>query len=211
MIVEAMKKRRLTLLKKLACKAKGRHDFKLSLSEVAPSLDVNVFVGGSKFVDSENPTYEGGSDLAYDFNTLQEEGFIQQTYLNYEQDSMGSVVHKNPAVKVTINGFEAVDEASKSWLKRAIEQQPMTFLQIVVTVVIAIVTGIGGWAIGRYITPVERQKQAVIQQSVSSEEPVAGGASSIEILTLGKDDGRKKTIKQSNDSLNRIGNKPASR
>ncbi|MGD0276566.1 MAG: hypothetical protein ABSB79_11055 [Syntrophales bacterium] len=210
MIVEALKKRRLTLLKELACKAKGRHDFKLALSEVAPSLDLKGFAGGTKFVDSETPTYEGSSDLAYDFNTLHEEGFIQQTYLNYEQDSMGSVVRKNPAVRVTNNGFEAVVEASKSWLKRAIEQQPMTFLQIIVTVVIAIVTGIGGWAIGRYITPVERQKQAVIQQSVSREEPVTGGASSTKILTFGKDDGRTKTIKQSNDSLHRIGNKPAS-
>jgi len=112
--------------------------------------------------------------LAYDFNTLCEEGLIKRTCLDYEQDGAGGVVYKNPAVTVTIKGFEAVAEASKSWLNKAIEQQPMTFLQIVVTVMIALVTGIGGWAIGRYVTPLEYQKQAPAQQSVPSEQPAAG-------------------------------------
>lgn len=168
---ETLKKRRITLLKELACKAKGRHDVKLPLSEVAPLLVVDIITGGTKLIDSES---EGVSDLAYDFNTLFEEGLIELIYLDCEQDGYGGVVHKNPAVTVTIKGFEAVSAASKSWLKKAIEQQPMTFLQIVVYVVSLLIMGIGGWVIGRYVTPVEHQKQVQVQQPVPDERQVIG-------------------------------------
>jgi len=144
---ETPKKRRMTLLRELAYKSKGRHDAKLPLSEIAPSIDIKAFVGGTKFVDLVSPVYEGGSDLAYDFNTLCEEKLIELTYLDYERDSMGGVVNKDPAVTVTMIGFESVEMAGKSWIKKAIEKQPITFLQIVVTVLIFLIGGIGDWLI----------------------------------------------------------------
>jgi len=126
---------------------------------------------GTNFVDRENPVNEGGSDLAYDLNTLLEERFIKITYLDYERDNMGGSVSKNPAIMVTLEGFEAVAEDSKCWLKKAIERQPMTFFQIIVTILIALMTAIGGWAIGRYATPVEHQKQISAQQPAPTEQP----------------------------------------
>ena len=40
-------------------------NIKLSLSAIAPTLQIKGFVGGTKFVDKDNPVFEGGSDLAY--------------------------------------------------------------------------------------------------------------------------------------------------
>ncbi len=171
MLSEVLKRRRLKLLKELARKARGRHDSKILLSEIAPVLDVKAYVGGIKFVDPENPVYEGGSDFIYDLNTLLEEGYIKQTYLDHERDSVGGVIYKNPAIMVTMEGIEAVVEADKSWFRKAIERQPMTFLQIIVTIIIAVASGIGGWIIGRYITPVEPQKSSIVQQVVPGNEP----------------------------------------
>ncbi len=155
MTPEELKSRRMELLKAIVARAKGRADAKLPLSEIAPDLDIKVYAGGARFVDQSAPVYEGGNDQAYDFNTLRAEGLIEQTYMKYEQDRAGAAVPKIPAVRVTLEGLGEVAEANKSWLKKAIEQQPMTFVQIVVTVVIALATGIGGWAIGRYVTPAE--------------------------------------------------------
>jgi hypothetical protein len=150
MTIENVQKRRAQILRQLAEKARWRHDIKIPLSEVAPSLDFCSFAGGTKFVDKTNVTYEGGSDLAYDFNSLNEEGLIEKDHLNFEQDGYGDLIRKNPAVKVTAQGLEAVAESNKSWLRKAIDKQPITFLQIVITILFGICT----WAIGRYLTPV---------------------------------------------------------
>ena len=153
MDAETLKKRRMRRLNDLATKSEGRHDAKLPLSEIATTLDITAFAGGFRFVDKDNSVYEGGSDQAYDFTTLYEEGLIEHTYLHHERDSLGGVTNKNPAVMVTPAGFQAVSDARKSWLTRSIEKQPMTFVQIIVTIIIALVSGLGGWAIGRYVTP----------------------------------------------------------
>ena len=143
-----LKKRRMRILDDLATKSKGRHDVKLPLSEIAPTLDVAGLTDGAKFVDKDNPVYEGGSDQAYDFSTLHEEGLIKHTYLDCET-THGKTVYKNPAVKVTPSGLQAVSDARKSWLARGIEKQPMTFVHIIATIVFTVV----GWAVGRYLTP----------------------------------------------------------
>jgi len=156
MMSKAFKKRRLDLLRNLALMANCRHDVQLPLAQIAPSLDVKGFWGGPRFVDKENPCYRGGSDLAYDYNTLQEEGLIKQTYLDYDRDNCGGVIYKNPGIMVTPKGFDVLEDASRSWLNRAIEKQPMTLLQIIVTLIIAILTAVGGWAIGRYLTPADK-------------------------------------------------------
>src|SRR5207302_8304151 len=109
------------------------------------------------------------SDLAYDFNTLREQGLIEQTYLNVdERDSCGGVLYKNPGLKVTANGLEAITNANKSWLKKGIEHQPMTFLQIIVTVAVSLVTLIGGWLIGRYVTPSGKME---VQPKIINQNP----------------------------------------
>ena len=57
-----LEKRRLERLKNFLKTAEGRNDIKLSLSAIAPTLQIKGFVGGTKFVDKDNPVFEGGSN-----------------------------------------------------------------------------------------------------------------------------------------------------
>ena len=65
-------------LRRLAARAHSRHDINLRLRDVSPVLDI-VAYADIRFVDKTNPQYSGGSDLSYDFNSLQEEGLLSPT------------------------------------------------------------------------------------------------------------------------------------
>jgi hypothetical protein len=156
----------MLLLKDLANRARGRYDVDLPLSEVAPSL---VDRSG-RFWDKKNPDVRPDSDLAYDFNTLLEDDLIKLTHLTYEHGRAGEAVGKNPAVRITPPGLDAVAEFNKSWLRKAIEKQPVTFLQVIVTILIAV----GAWLIGRYVTPAGTcPSQPETKQSSPVENPPA--------------------------------------
>ncbi len=170
MPVEWVIKRRMLLLKDIATRARGRHDIALPLAEVAPSL---VDRSG-RFWDKKSPDVRPDSDLAYDFNTLLENELIELTHLTYEHGSAGEAVGKNPAVRITPRAVEVVAEFNKSWLRKAIDKQPMTFLQVIVTILISLVTGVGGWLIGRYVTPASTcPSQPETKQSSPVENPPA--------------------------------------
>jgi hypothetical protein len=149
MDARAHEKRRMQLLKRLAKLAKGRHDAPIPISEISDSLTTKGFSGGWRFVDLQNPSYEGGSEAAYDFNTLKEDKLIEMAHIGGTLNGYGSYENQTPCAKVTLLGFDTISESDKSWLTKAIDKQPMTFVQILITVL----AGIGGWAIGRYITP----------------------------------------------------------
>ena len=150
---DGRKARRYRLLQRLAREASGRHDAKLDLAKLAPDLDIAHFHGGTKFVDRDNPVYEGGSDLAYDYSALLEEGLIRTTYLRFERDKMGYEVPHEPAVQITPEGLGLVADLQKSWLRKGIEKEPMTFAGVIVTLVISIVSAVGGWLLGRQTAP----------------------------------------------------------
>jgi len=166
-------KRRMRLLKRLAAAAGCRHDVKTPLSEVAPTLDIKAYAGGSRFVDKTNPEYSGGSNLAYDFNSLREEGLIEMCHMTYRQGPSMGVHYEDPAVKLTLSGLEAVAEANKSWITKAIEKEPATFLQIIVAIIIALLSGLGGWVLGRYTAPSNATPMPQIQ-SPQNPPPVPG-------------------------------------
>jgi hypothetical protein len=153
----AIRKRQMQLLTRLANLSKGRTDSMVAIEELAPTLKLIHYRGGLKFVDKADPKYEGGSELAYDYNSLKEEDLIRIDYLTHKRDSYGGAVYEDPAVKVTAKGFETVEDAEKWWIQKAIEKEPITFLQIVIT----ILAGIGGWAVGRYLTPAESPRGGV--------------------------------------------------
>jgi hypothetical protein len=77
---------------------------------------------------------------------------IQPTHLKYGQDVDGGIIPQDPAILVNPDGFDVIEDYERSWLSKAIEKEPITFLQVVLTILVAI----GGWAVGRYITPVTR-------------------------------------------------------
>jgi len=98
-------KRGMQLLERLAEKENQRHDVLVSLAEVAPSLDFKAYARGQTFVDRETPVYRGGSDLAYDFNTLQEKGFNRKEHMKYEKrNSFNESIPEAPAILVTAEG-----------------------------------------------------------------------------------------------------------
>jgi len=148
MSAEALRKRRIAQLKKLAAKAAGRDDVKIPLSEVPPTLDLGVYAfrraSRYRFLDKDNPKPERGSDLPYELNTLMEGGYIEPTHMHYGQDACGGVVPNIPAIKMTPAGFDALAEFQKSWIKQGTEKQPITFLQIIITSGV----GMGGWLVG---------------------------------------------------------------
>ena len=106
----AVRKRRMELLRELGTKAGGRHDIKVPLSEAASALSVTSYAGGSRFTDKDKAQYEGGSDQAYDLNTLLEEGFIAIDHMTVGRDSLGGATYADPAVKVSLDGFTALRE-----------------------------------------------------------------------------------------------------
>jgi hypothetical protein len=149
MSAPAIRKRQITLLRNLASQTKGRYDAKLPLSQIASTLDIKSFaVGGTesrlptsvyRFVDKESPQFEGGSDLAYDFNALFEEGFIEPTHMTFGQDASGGLTRSNPAIKITSIGFDVVAEANKRWMQKASNREIVIFG---ITVITAIAAGI---------------------------------------------------------------------
>ena len=145
----AIQKRQIALLRKLTERSGGRTDAMIPLAEVAPTITITAFAGGGRFTDKDNPKYEGGSDLSYDLNMLLDNCLVQVDHMTHKQDAEGGLVYEHPAIKVTPEGFYAIEEAGKWWLQKAIDKEPITFLQIIVTILV----GIGGWLVGRYITP----------------------------------------------------------
>ncbi len=132
-------------------KSEGRYDAKFALSEVAPGLKPVSSLSGLRFIDIDNSVREGGgSDLAYDFDVLYQEGLIEPIHLDHKQSSGGGMIYSNPGIKVTPAGFEAVSEGQKTWLAKSIDKQPITFLQVIVTIVLALITGVLGWLVGNY-------------------------------------------------------------
>jgi hypothetical protein len=162
MSVSAIRKRQMVLLKKLAQQVGWRNDMKVALAAIAPNLDLKVFGGPAgasyRLVDKDDPKPEGGSELGYDFGCLLTDGLISVTHLSYVHDSFGGTTNKDPAIKVTDVGFDVLSDYEKPWIAKAIEKEPITFLQIIMTILV----GLGGWAIGRYITPAGQAEPAAI-------------------------------------------------
>jgi hypothetical protein len=77
--------------------------------------------------------------------------------MKYGQDASGGPTASDPAIKVTPTGFDTIAEMNKWWIQKAIDKEPITFLQIIMTILV----GIGGWAIGRYVTPAQSNQPAV--------------------------------------------------
>ncbi len=166
---QSFTERRMSLLEDFATRAAGRHDTKLPLDEIAPSVDFQYFTGGVKVVDKESPSFEGGSNLAYDLNLLLEDKLIEIAYLTFDRSQLGTPIPRGPAIRVTRFGFETLSEHRRSWISKAIEKQPITFLQILATIIISACTGLVGWYVGSSQSPRDTQTNAA---NASSDETI---------------------------------------
>jgi len=106
--VETTKQRQLNLLRGLAEKAQWRHDITLPLNEVTPTLDFEPNFGDGRFVDKANRQFQGGSELAYDFNTIREEKLIKIAFMTQKPTEYGDLKCSDPAIMLTPNGLAAV-------------------------------------------------------------------------------------------------------
>jgi len=57
-------------------------------------------------------------------------------------------------------------------LAKAIEKEPITFVQVVVTILFTVAGLVGGWVIGRYVTPAAKESTAKSTIQVPSEKVI---------------------------------------
>jgi hypothetical protein len=58
------------------------------------------------------------------------------------------MVRLSAYVKVTRDGFDVLEEYEKSWLTKAIDKEPITFLQVIITIATSLATWIIGLVMG---------------------------------------------------------------
>ena len=135
-----IQKRQMKLLRLLAKSARYRADQKLPLEDDAPGLPIAGFAGGTRFVDKDDPKFEGSTEQSYDLSCLMLAQYIQPCYLRQSRNSIGGIVEEGDALRLTHEGISQVHELERSWFARAVEKQPFTFLLVIVAVADALWT-----------------------------------------------------------------------
>lgn len=143
--------RRMKLLERIASLAEGRHDIKVNLMSIDlnatlvtnPDQSLTFGDNGYKFKSS---TY---GELAYDLNNLLSDGNIEIRFTGPGEEYSPSKLINSNSVFITKTGLDKLAEYQRSWLSKSIEKQPITFLQIIVTVGLAILTGVIGFIFGK--------------------------------------------------------------
>src|SRR5687768_8692994 len=140
--------RRLSLLSRIARCANGRRYKSVPLSDVG-YVNPHFTPSPGTVMGALNGD---DSDMAYDLETLEADEFINIMY---------TVSEGSPTVMITPAGIEAVLEHEKTWWQKAIDKQPMTFLQVLlalVSIALSVIGGaISGWFAGRAATPTVEQ------------------------------------------------------
>ena len=135
------------LLKRIAKEVGFRADKTTVLDDFEPTITIRDFrrvlnpsnpePRDNRFADVDNPKRDGGSELSYRFNELHDAGLIEVYFSRGEGENSKQYI---PGLRLTYEGVHWVREWQRSWLSKAIETQPITFLQVVVTVLLAIWT-----------------------------------------------------------------------
>jgi hypothetical protein len=81
------------------------------------------------FKDTSDPS----SDFQHDMRSLQRRGLIKFGWKVFEQSKVdGSPICDEAGVAVTRAGMDEVREFEQGWVSKAIEKQPITFLQVII-------------------------------------------------------------------------------
>jgi hypothetical protein len=139
----------LALLRKLAKAGNYWTDVKLKLTDLEPFLVILSFGSDRKFADTADPCNNTTSELAYHYNALRELNQIEVKDGQIDRECRCGFMKPDSTVVMTQNGLNRIADADKSWLQKSIEKQPITWLQVIVTVVLAVIAGVGGWLIGQ--------------------------------------------------------------
>jgi hypothetical protein len=123
-------KRRMALLKRMSGKAHGKSMHKVALTEITSDL----LVDPASFAGRGIPKLKEDSDTAHDVNRLIDAGLVEIAHFGNERMVSSVAVIESPAFLVTEEGSRAVRDMGKSWWSKAIDKQPITFLQVLLTV-----------------------------------------------------------------------------
>jgi hypothetical protein len=93
-------------------------------------------------------SYEDNCQFVYQLNSLFHEGLIANRMMIVHDKRNMSCGLGDDSIVITRKGLDKVGDLERSWFSKAIDKQPVTFLQIITTVLSSIVGGIVGYLIG---------------------------------------------------------------
>jgi hypothetical protein len=118
-------KRQAALLKSIAHACGYRSDMFVELHKMfGREIGLNP---EHKFIDPKN--LDHSRNVVYDLNCLKTDKLIVLAFI--EGDHRAGQAKEWPVLQVSRDGINVVRENDRSWLSKAIEKQPMTFLQVV--------------------------------------------------------------------------------
>ena len=145
----------MRLLRSFSKSVNGRHDVKLSFEKVAPALVVQHYMDGPKLHPKAGSTRKADENLSYDINVLLEDRLIEFTHMKYVNKASFAATGVDPALTVTRKGLSEAATFSKSWLRKSIDKQPITFINILVTLLLSGAAFVGGLITERHFINID--------------------------------------------------------
>jgi|GEM_PF-2949003 len=114
-----------------------RSDLKISFARIGTNLE-NEFpkATGADRIDS---------DLMYDLMHLEDLHLLEFGFLRHRQERLGEVIGEDPFARLTPLGIERLREWERPLWKKAIEKQPITFIQLAATLITIALTALNAW------------------------------------------------------------------
>jgi hypothetical protein len=106
--------------------------------------------GASTRIVAGDGDKQSSEDLAYDLNTLHEQELIDIWQVNTTLDRYGQIETADGEVRMTMEGLAAVADFRRSWWSKAIDKQPITFVQVclaIIQIVFTVGSVVWAWAI----------------------------------------------------------------
>ena len=119
--------RQTKLLVRIAKLARYRVGQYVALDAIQSDLKMD-----GDIVDAKS-TGQDVSDLVYDLRSLRRRGIIKFDWIEWKQSKIdGSSTGERGGLAMTDEAMEIVREKERGWLKRAIDKQPVTALQVLI-------------------------------------------------------------------------------
>ena len=124
-----IRKRQMVRLAGIARSVEYRTDKGKPFDTIAPGLAVD----NGKF--STSSAAAADDEAAYDFTSLAGAGLIRWYMVNNHANGQAVSTASRLDMHVTPEGLQSVAEFERPWLAKAIEKEPITFIQVVIGLV----------------------------------------------------------------------------
>lgn len=133
-------RRQMRLLRDLANRTRYRAGYFVAMQEFAPDTEFSEETG--HLLDGDSPF----TDVTYDLNYLIQSGLVELRLPGANRrGELAVIAPSGVSVSLTLGGIDKVTEYGKPLVLRLIEKQPMTFLQVVLVVLTAVMTAFNYW------------------------------------------------------------------